>query len=142
MKNIIKLNKIMGKYFVLTMILAVIMLICCRYIYIRTRTSVDFLEILQNEKVEDLTLTIYHCDPRYLNSYNYSSTEELIAAEKYDDVCKFVVNGETLKNHIDSFKQINNDTIRPVYRKAKYVDATTYYVLESKEKGKIFDVLL
>ena len=124
------------------MIFVIVSLLCCRYIYIQTKTSIDFLEILKNENVEDLTLTIYHCDPRYLSSYNYSSKEELIEAEKHGYVYKIVVNGETLKKHIDSFVQINNGTIQPIYKKAKYVDATTYYILESKNNKKIFDVLL
>ena len=142
MKNNDKLNKTILKITVSTIIILLTVLVCHRYIYIQARTSVDFSEILKNEKIEDLTLTIYRCDPRFIHSYNYSSAEELIMAEKYNYVCKFVVQGETLKEYIDTFKQINKANIKPLLKKAKYVDATTYYILESKKNGKLFDVLL
>lgn len=142
MKNNDKLNKTILKITVSTIIILLTVLVCHRYIYIQARTSVDFSEILKNEKIEDLTLTIYCWDPRFISSYSYSSAEELIMAEKYNYVCKFVVQGETLKEYIDTFKQINKANIKPLLKKAKYVDATTYYILESKNNGKLFDVLL
>jgi len=46
-----------------------------------------------------------------------------------------------LEEFIDLFKQINSDVLIPV-RRSSHIDVRLYYVLESRENGKLIDVAM
>ena len=102
------------------------------------KPSLNVPELIENEKNNDLSLTIYYLNPNGLMFCPVSSVEDLInRCER-----KIVINGSDLKEHIDLFKQISNDVLIPVKRKTRDFDFCVYYVLESKKNGKLFDVVM
>lgn len=99
------------------------------------RRSLDtFSKLIENGKLNDLSLTIYYMEPSACTNYPLS-VEDLI---KYNDG-KIVVEGSSLEEHVNLLKQIKNDVIIPVESKS-YIDARIYYVFETKRHRKIFDV--
>lgn len=106
-------------------------------IYIR-KTSLNFSKLIENENINDISLTIYYLSPDALMLYPVSSVEDLIQC------CdrKIVINGSSLEGHIDLFKQISNDDLKMVMRKSSDLDLRIYYLLESRKNGKLFDVAM
>lgn len=122
--------------------IALVMLVVAGYIGYRfsNKISFDFAERMKNEKIDDLTLSIFYTpDPGLLTTYPWKV--ENLTERNSHLVTKVVVNGSDLKEHLDLFYQINNDVLIPV-RKSSVLDARMYYVLESKKSGKIFDVAM
>ena len=102
------------------------------------RPLFNISELIENENIDDISLTIYYVNPFILTLFPWS-IDNLIDSSQEN---KIVVNGSDLKEHIDLFKQINNNNSIPVKKKSTYVDVRLYYVLESKVNGKLFDVAM
>ena len=102
------------------------------------KTSVNFSELIENENIDDVRLTIYYVNP-YLLTLIPWSVDDLIDSSQEN---KIVINGSALEEHIDLFKQISNNNLIPVKKKSTYLDVRVYYVLESKVNGKLFDVAM
>ena len=103
------------------------------------KKSLNISRLIENENIEDISLTIYHLSPHALMFYPVSSVEDLIHRSKDD---KIVINGSDLEEHIDLFRQISNDVLIPVRKKTTNLDLRMYYVLESKKNGKLIDVAM
>jgi len=98
----------------------------------------NFAEIIENENIDDLSLTIYYVKPfGFLTPLPWSV--EFFISYAHDG--KIVISGNDLEEFIDLFKQINNDILTPLMRPS-YLDVRLYYVLESRENGKLFDVVM
>lgn len=102
-----------------------------------TKPSLNVSEMIENENINDLSLTIYYLSPYTYMFYPVSSVEDL--SHRCE---KIVINGGDLKKHIDSFRQISNDDLKPIIWKSSDLDLRLYYVLESKKNGKLFDVAM
>lgn len=94
---------------------------------------------IENEDINDLSLTIYYETPHVLHFFPVSNVGDFIEhrCEK-----KIVINGSDLEEHIDLFKQIGIDDMKPVVIKSSYLELRVCYVLESKKNGKLFDVAM
>lgn len=130
MKNVFGICK---KYIWMLLVVAILTIIV-----FNLKISVDFNKLLENEKIEDLCLTIYYKPPYILNNHNWSK-QNLI--DNVNDK-KIVVCGEELKGFINIYCQVDRKCLQYAFKKSQYLDADVYYVLESKKKGKIFDVLM
>lgn len=102
------------------------------------KPSLNFSELIGNENIEDISLTIYYMSPYILTGIPLS-VDNLINSSSTK---KIVINGSDLEEHIDLFKQISNDDLIPVKKKSSYLDVRLYYVIESKKSGKLFDVAM
>jgi len=100
------------------------------------KPSINFFELIGNESIDDICLTIYYISPSVLTRFPWT-VDNLIDSHKY----KVVVDGNSLEEHLDLFKQISNDDLVPVKKKSS-LDARIYYVLESKKHGTLFDVVM
>lgn len=96
-----------------------------------------FSKLVEEEKLDDLSLTIYHIYPATLTRLPLS-VDDLI---NYRNVNKVVVHGSSLVEHINLLKQLNKDVLKSVKNNSR-IDARYYYVFETKKKGKIFDVAM
>lgn len=101
------------------------------------KPSLNVSELIKNENINDISLTIYYVSPDTL-TFLALSVDDLINR----DDNKIVISGSDLEEHIDLFKQINNDVLIPVKKKTSVLDFRVYYVLESKKNGKLFDVAM
>ena len=54
---------------------------------------------------------------------------------------KFVIDGNSLEEHIELLKQVGNITLIPV-KEESYINARIYYVFETNKGNKIFDVTM
>lgn len=106
---------------------------------VHKKTSLDISELIENESINDISLTIYHLSLQSLMFFPVVSVEDLINRSSDE---KIVINGSDLEEHIDLFKQIDNDILIPVKKKSSDLDLRVYYVLENKENGKLFDVAM
>ncbi len=102
------------------------------------KPALNVSEMIENEDINDLSLTIYYLSPYTLMFYPVSSVEDL--SSRCEE--RIVINGADLEEHIDLFKQISKDDLKPVIWKSPYLDLRLYYVLESKKSGKLFDVAM
>lgn len=102
------------------------------------KPALNLSEMIENENINDLSLTIYYLSPYTYMLYPVSNVEDL--SHRCEE--KIVINGSDLEKHIDLFKQIGNDDLKPVIWKSSDLDLRLYYVLESKKNGKLFDVAM
>ena len=93
-----------------------------------------FLKALENENIDDFTLTVYGPYDR-INLYPLKVNDLIRICED----TKIIIKGNDLKEHIDSFKQLSNVDLEPVKKKAAFMDIRFYYLFESKKHGKLFD---
>ncbi len=124
--------------FIILLLLAVTFICGCTEVNMFSKKPLlDFSELIENENINNISLTIYYISPYILTDIPLS-VDDLINS---NSVKKIVINGNDLEEHIDLFKHISNDVLLPVKKKS-YLDARLYYVLESKENGKLFDVTM
>ncbi|WP_020616453.1 hypothetical protein [Paenibacillus daejeonensis] len=99
--------------------------------------SYDLSQLIKNEDMDDVRLTIYHASLLILTPYPWK-VDDLIRATSED---KIVIEGKELEAYIPILNQINKDVLNPVWwKKSPYQDVRLYYVFESKKNGKLFDV--
>lgn len=102
------------------------------------KVSLNVSELIENENINDISLTIYYLDLHMLRFMPVSSVERLM--ECVDE--KVVVSGSDLEQHIDLFRKMSDEVFVPVWMKTSELDLRVYYVLESKKNGKLFDVAM
>lgn len=124
------------KCVLITIVALLIFLLCFQIVYIKAKLSFNIDDVLRKENIEDLCLTIYCRKQGMLYSYNWSM-DDLLTNYDY----KLVMEGKELEQHFDTFRQFNKETIKYSFKKAKYIDAEIYCILESEKNGKIFDFL-
>lgn len=119
-------------------VLLFIILILFSMLYSK-KISLNISALIENEDINDISLTIYYLDLRALLFYPISSVEDLI--QRTDDE-KIVISGSDLKEHVDLFRKMSNEVFIPVWKKSSDLNLRIYYVLESKINGKLFDVAM
>ncbi len=77
------------------------------------RPSLNLYNVINNENIEDLSLTIYYTGPNFFTFIPWN-VDALI---KSDQTRKIVINGSELKNHIDLFKNIRDGDLIPVWNR-------------------------
>ena len=102
------------------------------------KLPLNLSERIERENSSDLCLTIYYSNPLALKFFPITNVEDL----KESSDKKIVVNGSDLEEHIDLFRQIGIDDLKPVVIKSSYLDLREYYVLESRKNGKLLDVAM
>ncbi|MWC31236.1 hypothetical protein [Paenibacillus sp. MMS18-CY102] len=121
---------------IIIVVLAVTFISSCNEINTRSKkVTFDLSELIQNENIDDVSLSIYYVNPHILTRYPWS-VDHLI---KSSSVEKIVINGSDLEEHFNSFNQLNNIALMPVKHESR-INARLYYVLESKKNGKLFNV--
>ena len=100
----------------------------------------NFSKQIEQGNLDNLRLRIYYLSPNILTPFPVS-VESLINSEESDQVQKFVIDGNSLEEHIGLLKQVGNITLIPVKDKS-YIDARIYYVFETNKGKKIFDVAM
>ena len=93
-------------------------------------------QIIDQGRVNELSLTIYYFSPYMLTLYAYG-VKDII--RRQDD--KVVVNGNQLEEYIDLIKVLSNADLMPVEHKT-YLNARLYYVFETKEQRKVLEVCM
>ncbi len=93
-----------------------------------------FSEQIEQGNIKDISLTIYYRNP---NIFYFApwSVDDLIRGADH----KIVIDGTRLVEHVDLLKQVSNAVLIPVEHESR-IDAFLYYVFETKEGKKIFDV--
>lgn len=101
-----------------------------------------YSQLLENELPDDLCLTIYYMSPDTFTPRPISADDMVSSwgVEK-SGVEKIVIESTELTIHVESLKKLNFSVLQPV-NEEPYVDARLYYVLESKETGKILEVTI
>lgn len=135
-EKIIKPRKNLILGFVLILLAFIIFFVNVRIIKL-TKPTYKLAKLIEHEKLDDLSLTIYYISPDALTRAPVS-VDQLVNAY-YDN--KVVVNGIRLQEHIDLLNQLINVTLIPVEHESR-VNARYYYVFETKKNGKIFDVCM
>jgi hypothetical protein len=102
------------------------------------KISIDFSELISNESLDDIRLTIIYEAPSSLTPIPWS-IDHIINSESDK---KIVINGSELGELFDLFEKTKKVDLILVKKKSPYVDVRIYYVLESKENGKLFDVAM
>jgi hypothetical protein len=96
-----------------------------------------FSELIEDGNLNDLKLTIYYVDFNFLTYYPLSIDDVI-----NDSTVKIIViSGTRLEEHIDLLKQLINTELIPVEHEA-YLDARIYYVFETENEGKLFEVAM
>jgi hypothetical protein len=100
----------------------------------------SFSKQIEQGNLDNLRLRIYYMNPNIL-TFMPVSVEDLINSEGDDRIQKFVIDGNSLEEHIGLLKQVENITLIPVKDKSD-IDARIYYVFETNKGNKIFDVAM
>jgi len=98
-----------------------------------TRQSLNFLG---HKNVHELILTIYYMNPSALTVIPLS-VDDLIRNSEY----RIVVSGSILRDYIDLLNRLGNTVLVPVEQES-YLNTRLYYVFETEQNGKIFDVAM
>ncbi len=105
------------------------------------KPNLDFSKLIKNENIDNLSLTIYYMDP-------YAFTEFPLDVDDLIKLCKeegigqrIIIRGSDLEDNIGLFMQIDNHELTSV-KKRSFLNARLYYIFESRENGKLFDVAM
>lgn len=119
-------------------LLAVAILASCGGDYMRSAKSLlQFSELIEQGKLNDISLTIYFMNP-FTSTRRPLSIDDLI---NFNSVNKIAINGNLLEEHINLFNKVSDAALISV-EKVSYLNARIYYVFETEKKGKIFDVAM
>ena len=101
--------------------------------------KVDVKKLIEEEKINDLSLTIYYMESSVLTNIPLD-VEHLM-----NNVLtkKIVVSGSDLEENLDLFKKINLEELTLIKEcTSYYLDARIYYILESKSNGQLLEVVI
>ena len=105
--------------------------------YVQSKKALNnFSKLVDNGKVGDLNLTIYYMKPWFTL---IPTSIDMLINGCYD--YKIIISGSNLDEHIDLLKQMGNAALIPVIHSSR-IDACLYYIFETEEEGKIFDVAM
>lgn len=127
------------KYIVLSLIilliLAIIMSVLLGWRDITLKiSSAKFSKFIEQESLDDLTLTIYYMHPFNLTPFPVSVNA--LVDIRYEN--KIIIKGNELMVNIELLGELSTAELKLV--KHVDVEARLYYVFETNEDGKIFDV--
>jgi len=146
-------KKIIIKFFILLLLTSAILTSCGGKHMDSTKTFNQFLELIEQERLNDVTLTIYYKNPfaftRQPLSFDdlvYGITAVNEPSREKNDINglyehKIVVDSNRLEEHIDLLNQMSSTTLIPV-EKESYLNTRIYYVFETEKNGKVFDVAM
>jgi len=122
---------------ILILFATVIFISCVLWNYMRLKKELKeslngFSTIIESENLNDFKLTIYYVSLT-MDTYRPWNVDDMI---RYGG--KIVIDGNSLKTHIDLLKQISNGNLVPVIWKS-YLNARIYYIFETEENGKILE---
>ena len=104
--------------------------------YMQSKKALNnFLKLIEQEKTDDIRLTIYYAKPGIFTPMPLS-VDMLINSYKED-----VIYISSLKEHIDLLRQINTGVLIPVENEY-YLNARLCYVFETEKDGKILEVVM
>ena len=135
-----RIKKIIILVFIILILIAVTILVIWIGNYLRQKNELneslnEFSKIIETGNLDDLTLTIY--SGAFVDTPRPSRIDDLLKR------CNpIVVDGNTLKEHINLLNQLSNMNLVPDWRKTSCLDARIYYVFETKEHGKILYVAM
>ena len=125
------------KPIILLLLIITSLSICMVIIMLNMKPLIGFSELIGNENVDDLCLSVYYVKPYLLTPYPWG-VDNLVNASYTN---KIIISESDLEEHFDLIKQLSNDDLKPVKKKS-FLNARLYYVLESKKNGKLFDVAM
>ena len=99
----------------------------------QTREPINFAEIIEQGRVDELTLAIYYWSPYYLTPRSWGVDDVM------DEQRQHVVAGDILKKHIDLLKQLDDAVLVPVEYEA-FLNARMHYVFEHRRSRRTFTV--
>ena len=116
-------------------------------------SSLNFAELIEQVKLNDINLTIYFMNPSSFTRFPLS-VDNLVYGitagnepprEKNDKNglydSKIVIDENKLKKHIDLLNRLSNTALIPV-EKNSYLDARIYYIFKNKKGDKLFDAAM
>ena len=103
------------------------------------KSSAHLRKYIIQDKVEDLTLTMYFRNPSLLVQAPWR-VEQLTKDSDWS-ICKIVINGDSLKEKTDILTEMCNVELIPVKEESS-LDARIYYVFKTKRDREVFDVAL
>ena len=118
------------------LLIVIIGLISYRGVMLLRRPPLNLSELIRNENIDDLSLTIYYKPPALVSMP--ISVKGLINSDWGG--ARIIIRVDDLEEYIDLFKQINRSHLNPVWWRAPNVDVRLYYVLESKQNGRLLEV--
>ena len=96
----------------------------------------DLRNLAETEDFEDMTVSIYWLESYVLNRYPWSKNDLI---ERADNV--IILQGDEIKGKLEWFKDISEKDIELLEEDQK-PDARFYVLIESVEKGKLFELLM
>lgn len=97
-----------------------------------------YIERIKQGKLDELSLTIYYMSPDILTNMPVRVKD---LKENYYEL-KVTVSGSRLREHIDLLERVANTALTPVEEQGSDGFARLYYVFETKNNRKIFDVCM
>lgn len=98
---------------------------------------IDYSIMIEIGIPEDLHLTIYYIDPTILTRRPLNQ-EDLVT---FPGVEVIIVDSEEIAPHWEQLKELSPSTLQPVQEES-YVNARLYYVFETRDSGKILEVVI
>jgi len=104
----------------------------------RARNAVNrFAERVEQDRLDDVRLVIYYRNP-------FSTSRIFITVDHLTEewhTKKIIVEGDALREHIDTLRQVNSDILMP--NRSQYgLNARIYYIFETTDGRRIFDVAM
>jgi len=101
------------------------------------KSTISFSALIEQGKINELTLTIYCMNPLVLTRYPLSVGD--LVDNRH--VRKFVIEGSILAEHVESFRQMSHAELIPVENKS-CINARLYYLFKTENGEKIFSVAM
>ena len=122
----------------LLIIIATALIIWRANIVRQSNHPLDISEIIHQEELHELTLTIYHLSP--FTFINLPLSVEDLINDFHED--RFVISGEELAYHIDLLQRIGGATLIPYNHEKDEtgLDARIHYVFEHRQNRRTFSV--
>ena len=105
---------------------------------IKSKTSVvNFLQRIEEERLDGLSLTIYYLDPWALTIHALSIDDLVNGYFKHH----IVINDKSLEEHIDLLKRLSDVKLIPVEQESQ-INARLYYVFKNEKGNEMFSVAM
>jgi len=124
-------------HLLICLVFAFTMLSACQYQDpIKQKLVHDLRNLAEIEDFEDMTVSIYWLESYVLNRYPWSKNDLI---ERADNV--IILQGDEIKGKLEWFKDIIEKDIELLEEDQK-PDTRFYVLIESAEKGKLFELLM
>ena len=120
-------------FIILTLFVSVFFIIDRR----NNMNSKKFFQLIEQERLDGLSLTIYYLSPLAL-TYKALSVDDLVNGVLANHI---VINDKRLGEHIDLLKQLNDVKLIPVEQESP-INARLYYIFKNEKGREIFSVAM